>query len=34
VINALEQHRNHPSDQVREHVEWALSRHLLKESGF
>jgi len=34
VINALEQHRNHPSDQVREHVEWALSRHPVEESGF
>lgn len=27
VIEALQQRRNHPSEQVREHVEWALERH-------
>jgi epoxyqueuosine reductase len=27
VINALESHRHHPSEVVREHVEWALEKH-------
>ena len=27
VVNALSQRRNHPSELVREHVEWALEQH-------
>jgi len=27
VIRALESRRNHPDPMLREHVEWALSRH-------
>ncbi len=27
IIDALEEKRNHPSDVVREHVEWALKQH-------
>jgi epoxyqueuosine reductase len=34
VIAALKQRRNHSSALVREHVEWALNRHLKKDSGF
>lgn len=29
VVNALTVHANHPSDLVREHVAWALQRHIL-----
>ena len=34
VIEALKRRRNHSSALVREHVEWALKRHLEKDSGF
>lgn len=27
IIDALKHHENHPSEMVREHVEWALERH-------
>ena len=30
VLEALQARRNHPSELVREHVEWALARHGLK----
>jgi epoxyqueuosine reductase len=33
IIAALESRKNHPSLLVREHVEWALSRHLHESSG-
>jgi epoxyqueuosine reductase len=34
VIEALQQRRNHSSELVREHVEWALSCHAVSEPGF
>ena len=33
VIDALRQRKNHSSALVREHVEWALQRHLSKDPG-
>jgi epoxyqueuosine reductase len=33
IIDALEARLNHPSDMVREHVQWALSRHRVIASG-
>jgi epoxyqueuosine reductase len=34
VIDALNQRRNHSSETVREHIEWALSRHAGAGMGF
>ncbi len=34
VIEALKQRKNHSSALVREHVEWALNRHLKNDSWF
>jgi len=33
VVNALSDRNNHPSDLVREHVAWALQRHVLSKQG-
>jgi len=29
IVNALEAHRNHSSELIREHVAWALDQHAL-----